>query len=67
MTAHPFAYKGGIVKLILLFRRRQKIIKRYLAVKRENYFLRERNNKLEQQIALYKLQEIAVRKKALPQ
>ena len=56
-----------ILKLILFFKSRRKVIERYLKIKEENYILRERINRLEQQLALYKLQEIAARKKIPPQ
>ena len=54
------------MKLILLFTRRSRIIQRYLAIKKDNKILRENNGRLEQEVALYKLREIA-RKKNPPQ
>jgi len=55
------------MKLLLFFKSRRRIIERYLAIKKENNSLRDKIAKLEQQVALYKLHEIAVRKKLSPQ
>ncbi|MBI2064551.1 MAG: hypothetical protein HYT62_00675 [Candidatus Yanofskybacteria bacterium] len=54
------------MKFFIFFKSRSRIIRRYLAIKKENDLLREKVIRLERQLTLTKLQVIAVRKKILP-